>query len=185
MPSEHVEKKSALRVPDLDTSRLPVMPITYCIGDATRPVGDGPKILVHVCNDIGAWGRGFVVALSQRWPEPERHFRDWHRDGGNIPFELGQVQFVPVSDGIVVANLIGQHGIRSSDSLPPVRYEAIRTGLKRVAAQARAMRASVHMPRIGCGLAGGSWDVVERIVQQELSGTAIAVTVYDLASTQK
>lgn len=38
-----------------------------CIqGDATRPDTDGPVIIVHVCNDVGGWGRGFVVAISKR-----------------------------------------------------------------------------------------------------------------------
>ena len=47
------------------------MNINDVIGDATQPVGAGPKIIVHVCNDIGGWGRGFVVAISNHWPEPE------------------------------------------------------------------------------------------------------------------
>ena len=81
-----------------------------------------------------------------------------------MPFKVGQVQFVPVSDGIVVANLIGQHGLRSRDSAAPVCYDGIRTGLNRVAVQALANRASVHMPRIGCGLAGGRWSEIELIV---------------------
>lgn len=180
MPSEHLEKPTGRAISDLTVRHLPILPITYRVGDATRPVGDGPKILVHVCNDIGAWGRGFVVALSRRWPDPERLYRAWHRDGDKTSFELGQVQLVPVSDGIVVANLIGQHSIRSNDSLPPVRYDAIRTGLRRVAEQAHVNNASVHMPRIGCGLAGGNWGVVEEIVQEELAVKGIAVTVYDL-----
>jgi hypothetical protein len=45
--------------------------IDYRTGDATDPVGEGARIICHVCNDIGGWGRGFVVALSKRWPEPE------------------------------------------------------------------------------------------------------------------
>ena len=180
MLSEHFQKPN-LPVPvSLTDVRLPVIPISYLTGDATHPVGDGPKILVHVCNDIGAWGRGFVVAISRRWPEPEKHYRKWHRDGANIPFELGQVQFVPVSDDITVANLIGQHSIRSTQSSTPVRYEAIRAGLQRVASHARTTAASVHMPRIGCGLAGGSWNVVEGIVREELVAKGVAVVVYDL-----
>ena len=47
------------------------MAIRYVIGDATAPEGEGPKVIVHVCNDIGGWGRGFVVALSKRWDKPE------------------------------------------------------------------------------------------------------------------
>ena len=54
--------------------------ITFVRGDATTPSGKGPKIIAHVCNDIGGWGKGFVLALSRRWPEPERAYRAWHRD---------------------------------------------------------------------------------------------------------
>jgi len=37
--------------------------ITYRRGDATAPNADGSKIVCHVCNDVGGWGKGFVVAL--------------------------------------------------------------------------------------------------------------------------
>ncbi len=39
--------------------------------------------------------------------------------------------------------------------------------------------ASVHMPRIGCGLAGGKWSRVEPLVTERLAKRDIAVTVYD------
>lgn len=81
------------------------MCIEYRTGDATAPVGTGPKIIVHVCNDIGAWGRGFVMAISKRWSEPERRYRAWHRGEGQQPFALGEVQFVEeelVSAGVPV-----------------------------------------------------------------------------------
>ena len=29
--------------------------ISYIRGDATQPAGDGNRIIVHVCNDIGAY----------------------------------------------------------------------------------------------------------------------------------
>ena len=46
------------------------MPINYVKGDATSPQGTSPRVLVHVCNDLGAWGKGFVVAVSKKWPAP-------------------------------------------------------------------------------------------------------------------
>ena len=159
-----------------------VMNITYVIGDATQPVGVGPKIIVHVCNDIGGWGRGFVVALSRRWPEPEQCYRAWHRGESESPFVLGEVQFVQVGSTLWVANLIGQRDVRTVEGVPPVRYEAIRKGLLRVAAEARRLGASVHMPRIGCGLAGGQWEDVGKIVEEELVNGGVPVTVYDLAA---
>lgn len=39
---------------------------TYLKGDATCPQAKGVKIICHVCNDIGGWGKGFVLALSKR-----------------------------------------------------------------------------------------------------------------------
>ena len=157
------------------------MTINYVKGDATSPLGTGPRVLVHVCNDLGAWGKGFVVAVSKKWPAPEQSYRDWHKQGDDVPFELGQVQFVEVEPSLWVANLIGQHGIRRSGRVPPIRYDAVREGLQRVAEFALAHGATVHMPRIGCGLAGGSWNSIVPIIEEELTGKGLDVTVYDLA----
>ncbi|MDP9765376.1 O-acetyl-ADP-ribose deacetylase (regulator of RNase III) [Deinococcus enclensis] len=157
--------------------------LSYQTGDATRPTGPGPKVIVHVCNDAGHWGAGFVLALSRRWKAPEEAFRTWASGAGDRAFELGQVQFVPVEPDLWVANLIGQHDIQRKTrptDVPPVRYDAIREGLARTRAFAIERGASVHMPRIGAGLAGGDWGVIERIVQDELSGQDVPVTVYDL-----
>ncbi len=156
------------------------MEILYTTGDATQPGGTGPRIIAHVCNDIGGWGRGFVVALSRRWPQPEQHYRAWAAGNSGIPFALGEVQFVPVEDAVWVANMIGQRDTRTRDGIPPVRYDAIRSALQVVAAFADEQNASVHMPRIGAGLAGGSWDIISAIVHEELICRDIPVTVYDL-----
>jgi O-acetyl-ADP-ribose deacetylase (regulator of RNase III) len=156
------------------------MSIIYEIGDATAPTGEGPRVIVHVCNDAGGWGKGFVIAVSQRWSEPERRYRAWHRGEESEEFGLGQVQFAKVEPDIWVANLIGQHGMTVRNGVPPVRYDAIRSGLRSVAAKAKELGASVHMPRIGCGLAGGKWEEVEPIISEELSSVGVVVTVYDL-----
>lgn len=159
--------------------------IEYVTGDATQPQGSGPRIIVHICNDVGAWGRGFVLAVSKRWKEPESAFKRWAAGETTQPYELGQVQFVPVQDGLWVANLIGQHDIARKNrpgQPPPVRYEAIRAGLSTVRAKAQELGASTHMPRIGAGVAGGDWAIIEPIIRQELAVHGVPVTVYDLPS---
>ncbi|MFP4378574.1 MAG: macro domain-containing protein, partial [Spirochaetales bacterium] len=134
--------------------------LTYVTGDATAPGGEGPKVIAHVCNDVGKWGRGFVVALSKRWDEPEAQFRAWYRSGEE--FALGKVQFVQVEDELWVANMVGQRDVKAQGGVPPIRYEAVAEALGRVAEFARDRGASVHMPRIGAGLAGGDWDEIAR-----------------------
>ncbi|WP_316787696.1 macro domain-containing protein [Pedobacter frigoris] len=154
------------------------MNIDYKNGDATKPENKGNKIIVHVCNDIGGWGKGFVMAISKRWKEPERSYRDWFKTKDN--FVLGQVQFVQVEAELWVANLIGQHKINKDEQgNAPIRYEAILSGLDKVGEYALENNMTVHMPRIGCGLAGGTWDKIEPIIQSTLTGRNISVTVYD------
>jgi len=153
--------------------------IKYVKGDATEPQGDGKKIITHICNDIGAWGQGFVMALSRKWREPEAEYREWHRSRDG--FELGKVQFVEVEPDIIVANIIGQHGIIAKDSIPPIRYKALEKGLKKVAKKAGSIDAEIHMPRIGSGLAGGKWKEIEKIIYRTLTKEDIPVTVYDLS----
>jgi hypothetical protein len=48
-----------------------------------------------------------------------------------------------------------------------------------LADKAVELGASVHMPRIGCGLAGGNWSRVEPLVTERLVRRGLAVTVYD------
>ncbi|MHC5537542.1 macro domain-containing protein [Singulisphaera rosea] len=149
--------------------------ITYTKGDATQPQGNGNKIIAHICNDLGGWGKGFVVAISKRWDEPEASYREWHRSKND--FDLGSIQFVKVEPDVWVANMIAQRGMRNSAKGPPIRYEAVRACLKKLAVGAKSLKAGVHMPRIGCGLAGGRWEEIEPIIAEELTG--IDVTVYD------
>lgn len=75
--------------------------------------------------------------------------------------------------------MIGQHGIKRAMSAPPIRYEAVDKCLDTVGGKAIETNASIHMPRIGCGLAGGRWEVIESYIQKHLVQRGIEVYVYD------
>ena len=155
------------------------MRINSLKGDATAPSVKGNKIIAHICNDLGGWGKGFVMEISKRWSEPETQYRDWHKNRNKNDFALGSVQFVQVEKYITVANMIGQRGIKTGSKGVPVRYEAVRDCLNTVAEKALEINASVHMPRIGCGLAGGKWEAVEPVIMEMLINKGIVVYVYD------
>lgn len=152
--------------------------IHYLKGDAVYPQARGSIVITHICNDIGVWGRGFVVALSARWMAPEIEFLIWRKEGND--FALGSVQFVKVTSTITVANMIAQHDIISKNGIPPIRYEALEICLEKTAQKAVELEASIHMPRIGCGFAGGSWKTVENIIFKTIISKNIEVYVYDL-----
>jgi len=157
--------------------------INYVIGDATYPQGEGDRVICHIVNDLGAWGAGFVIAISKRWKEPEQVYR------GLKQRNLGDISIVPVTFDTTVCNMIAQHGI--SDSIvtgikdtdpfrvivPPIRYDALRDCLKLANEYCVLSKSSLHLPRIGAGLAGGDWKLIEAIIEE---CTTVPVTVYDL-----
>lgn len=156
------------------------MDINYIKGDATNPVKK-PAFIVHICNDIGAWGAGFVMCLSKKWPETRRRYCEWYRDRCST-FGLGYIQYIPVDRDIIVINMIGQHGIYRSEGRIPLRYDALRECLRKVYIRASHDGYTVHMPRIGCGLAGGTWFKVESIIRDVME---VRTYVYDLLSPRK
>lgn len=153
--------------------------IKYVIGDATSPIGEGNKIIAHICNDIGAFGAGFTYALSEKWRYPEQAYRSMPKEERILG--VTELVFCESTEhgAIFVANMIAQHDVRKgTDIIPPIRYDAVLACLKIVKRLAIQTNSTIHMPRIGAGLAGGEWSVIEKIINEALEG--IDVTVYDL-----
>ena len=153
--------------------------IQYVKGDATVPQAKGMKIIAHICNDLGGWGKGFVLAVSKRWDSPEKEYRNWHRFRSENNFALGEIQMVKVEKYMYVANIIGQKGIKTGSNAVPVRYDAIEKALEKLSHEALQINASIHMPRIGCGLAGGKWEEIEPIIERTLLAKNVELYVYD------
>jgi len=135
--------------------------IKYIKGDATYPIKDN-AIIAHVVNDIGKWGSGFVLAISKKWYTPEEQYRR------TIKYILGDIQNIQVESNIVVVNLIAQHGIYNKNNKLPIKYDALRNCLKKLNEYAIKMKMSIHMPKIGSGLARGNWEIIEKIINEEI-----------------
>ena len=158
--------------------------IEYVIRDVRDPIGDGHKYIIHCCNDLRMMGSGVARALFEKWGKVRKHYMDWHYPS---PLQLGEIQVVPVADGIDVVNMVAQHGIAIDlDGVPPIRYEAMRACLEEVADLAKAddnasNDASVHVPyKMGSDLAGGEWNRIEALLQECLVDKGIRVVVYDI-----
>jgi O-acetyl-ADP-ribose deacetylase (regulator of RNase III) len=154
--------------------------ITYIRGDATSLRGAGPKVLAQIVND-GAltWGGGgFVSAVRHKWPSAQKEFTAAvSADRKNL--HLGNVLVSDVGNDVTLASMVAQRGYGVS-SKPRIRYGALREALLRVATIAKEKNATVHMPRIGTGQAGGSWVVVQEILREALTSVGVRVLVYDL-----
>lgn len=151
--------------------------IRYTEGDATDPVcepSETARVICHVCNNLGAWGAGFVLAISKRWREPEMLYL-------SQAHHLGSVQLVAVEPGLFVANMIAQDGFPRAGHRCALDFTALATCFARLLELVGADW-SFHMPRIGCGIGGARWPQVEPVIEQMLGRRN--VVVYDLGGAK-
>lgn len=160
--------------------------LTYRVGDATSPTESGYKIITHVTNLVGGWGAGFVLAISKKWPQPEREYRNLFTSFSQKAPALGLTQFVEVEPDITIANMLAQKflGIRiNKNNLKqiPLDYPALEICMKSVAKEAIKRNAIIVAPRFGAGLAGGDFSIIEKMIKKIWCDAGINVTIYDLA----
>ena len=158
--------------------------IQYLIGDATVPgYPTRERIICHVCNDVGAWGAGFTRSVSRLSPAPERSYRDAIRQ--TQPKPLGAASLAKVNPSLFVANMIAQRGLPTKARRVVIDYPALEECLGFVGKIAADWEASCHMPRIGCGLAGGDWRTIEAIIVRTLCALGVPTYVYDLPRSDR
>lgn len=177
--------------------------LTTVVGDATKPegLGEKPIIIPHVCNDLGLWGSGFVLAISKAFGDvPRLAYQHWLKgieygsDQINSAqknyikttgeFGLGAVQFVRTPNkGVLIANMIAQHKVGfDKNGRPPIRYGALMTAMDHIAYFAYKSCAElpeIHCPKFGSDLAGGNWDAISEMINEIWVDNGIDVTVYE------
>ena len=148
--------------------------LTTVKGDATEPIGEGIKIIPHVCNDKGRFGAGFVLALDKKWPGVKETYRDmFERAKGG----LGEVSAEKVEDDIYVVNMIAQHG--TGEYGKPIRYGALAFCMEKVGMLVKKFKdASIHCPKFGSGLSGGDWNFILELIEEMWLNEGINVTIY-------
>ena len=123
-------------------------------------------VIVHGCNCQNTMGAG--IAKTIRATFPEAYAADRRTVKGDRG-KLGTISAATVQrDGhtITVVNGYTQYHWRGAGVL--VDYAALRSVMKRVKAQFSGHR--IGYPRIGAGLAGGDWDTIAQIIDEELAG---------------
>ena len=174
-------------------------------GDAALAnCGKGKKIIIHVVNTLGGWGKGFVLDINKRYGKDiGKQYRVWHKERNNMElqpnnernkFKLGGVQIIEVSENILIGNMLAQIGVKGNKKRSknhnnseqkediPLQYEALRQCLENIVVECKEREIqSVHMPRIGCGLAGGNWDIVKPMIEEIIClNGGIAAYIYTI-----
>ena len=135
--------------------------------------------IVHGCNAQGVMGSGIARIVKERYTEAyDRYRNDWqHCLNGELP--MGVISVVPSKDKLII-NAITQR-YYGRDGKRYVSYDAISDCMRKINQSLVPLfkvEPIIAMPQIGAGLGGGDWNVIEAIIESEL--TNIKPVVYTL-----
>jgi hypothetical protein len=139
-------------------------------------------VIVHSVNCIGAVG-GLAGAIARKWPNNAKEYRA-HIERQKLPIMLlGTVFDVNVAHNVIVANLFGQNKVGTNER--QTEYAALIAGFKRIANTtfygndkipdysnheyylSKLTLNDIYIPyKIGCGLGGADWNIVEEIINK-------------------
>lgn len=145
--------------------------VIYKKGDLLEAPED---IIAHGVNCMGAFGSGVAGAVAKKYPKARQYYFDKFEERG---WNLGDVQFVPQWNDKIIANCATQKEYLPRGVLH-ANYVAIELVMKCVKDCGKAINKSIAIPKIGCGLAGGDWNIVKAILEDVFHD--YDVTVYSL-----
>ncbi len=147
--------------------------ITYKKGDLLS-VTEG--IIAHGCNAQGVMGSGVAALVKAKYPIAfEQYVADLEmlaKDEAYMGMSpLGYVSFWSptglnvslTADSLLIANCITQNLFGRNGS-KYVSYDAIHTCFTTLERIAVATDMTINIPRIGAGLGGGDWNVIEAVI---------------------
>ena len=128
-------------------------------------------IIVHQVNCQGVMGAGIAKIIKQRYPEVFSYYKN-ACDTVSIDSLLGQCQLTPViGENLCIANLFAQE--RYGRDKRYTDYDAFDMSLKRLRSYICHLTNSnvvIRIPYgIGCGLAGGDWNTIQNLIQDNLN----------------
>ena len=128
------------------------------------------KIIAHQVNCQGVAG-GLAAHVFQKYPDAENDYQqiiDRVRSVSGQGYSLLGLSQVTgqQKDGHIIANLFGQF-YPGQDYRP----DQLRNALTELAEQARLIECGVALPYgISCGIAGGDWSEVYKIIEETMGG---------------
>lgn len=132
----------------------------------------GADVICHQVNCQGAMGAGLAKQIRQRWPDAYEDYINFCSLSG--PYDkLGEVKLTEVSPGKYIAHAFAQLNY-GRKNLCYTSYDALSSCFEYLARLQYEWGVRVAFPYgIGCGLAGGDWNVVRANIE-DIFGNAYA-----------
>lgn len=151
-------------------------------GDLIKLAKEGAfDVITHGCNCMCNMGAGIAPQMAKAFkcdvfPKEGPEYK------GDIN-KLGTIDYlqIPIGHGLglTVVNSYTQYhyGRNHSDGVSrPIDYEALTMCMRKMNHVFKGKH--VGLPKIGAGLAGGDWNRIKQIIQDELKDCDVTVVIY-------
>jgi len=146
--------------------------ITIKKGDLLATKG----IITHGVNCVGGFGSGIAGQIAREFPYVREFYLTKHKSEG---WKLGDIQVVTISPDKLFVNCATQFNFLPRD-IVHADYTAIATCMHKLKLLSTAAELEINLPKIGCGLAGGDWNEVKKIIDNVFEYHPINVKIWEL-----
>lgn len=154
------------------------------------------QVISHGCNCQNTMGAGIAPLMAKnfgcdRFPMEHESFRGNINKLGTIDYKVLYVSPMGVYPAdytglstqelrypLIVVNSYTQYNYGKNyldPSKPPFDYEAFILCMRKI--NKLFSGKSIGLPKIGCGLAGGNWDIVKVIIKRELHSMDVTIVI--------
>lgn len=122
-------------------------------------------ILVHGCNCFHTMGAGIAKQIK------EKYYIAYEADLQTIKGDknkLGTYSFVQINNTQFIINAYTQYHFYGKR---PIDYDALRNVFKLIDSNFKNKR--IGIPKIGAGLAKGDWNIIQKIIEEEVNNNTI------------
>ncbi len=146
--------------------------ITYIDGDLVKDA-EQFDVIGHCCNCFCTMGSGIAPQIKAKFPEAyEADCATTKGDKG----KLGTISYTETTNPIVV-NLYGQYDYTGRrQNKMDLDYDALKSAL--ILMKEKFSGKKIGLPRLGAGLAGGDWTIIEGILKEVFAGEYVTIVNY-------
>lgn len=125
------------------------------------------NIIVHQVNELGLMGAGLALQIKHKYPQVFTKYKQVANKNC-----WGKLQFVQIANNKFICNMFSQKGI--SRTHRTTDYELMCKCLAKLNTFAEQHNLTIAIPyKIGCGLAGGDWNIVSGLIQKYIPNAVI------------
>jgi len=151
--------------------------MNYVDGDLIKLAQSGSfDVIVHGCNCLSRMASGLAPQMAAAFGCDKYKME---LQGPNIN-KLGNIDYITITldngNELNVVNAYTQYSFSTFQNTTPFDYEAFTVICRKLNTIFNGKH--IGMPLIGAGLAGGDWNVIEKIIQKEIVNCKITIVNY-------